>query len=216
MHADDDPALGRPLCPDCYDYDLHVMWQWWAPALWRRFTIALRRLVARTLTVPATWVGELATVQYAKVAGFQRRGLVHFQALIRLDGPKTADGFALAPAGVDASLLAELVGQAAAAVRLPVPGVDAGGPLLLALGRQLDTRPVRASRRPDDPSGPLTPEQVAGYLAKYSTKSAADSGAADTAHHRRIRATARELAVRARATGCCRCGRRCSGPADGW
>jgi hypothetical protein len=41
---------------------------------------------------------------------------------------------------------------------------------------------------------------VAGYLAKYATKSAADTGAGDTAHHRRIRATARELARRARTT----------------
>src|SRR4051794_41391829 len=88
MHADDEPALGQPLCPDCYDYTSHVVWQWWAPALWRRFTITLRRLVAKALGVPATRVGELATVQYAKVAEFQRRGLVHFHALIRVDGPE--------------------------------------------------------------------------------------------------------------------------------
>src|SRR4051794_17177143 len=178
MHADDEPALGQPLCPDCYDYTSHVVWQWWAPALWRRFTIALRRLVARSLGVPATRVGELATVQYAKVAEFQRRGLVHFHALIRLDGPTTADGFAAAPSEVDAAVLAQLVGQAAALVRLPVPAVDVDGPpVLLAFGRQLDARPVRAGRRPDDPDGPLTPEQVAGYLAKYATKSVADTGA---------------------------------------
>jgi hypothetical protein len=183
MHADDDPALGQPLCPDCYDYVSHVVREWWAPALWRRFTIGLRRLIAGALGVPATRVGEVATVQYAKVAEFQRRGLVHFHALIRLDGPKTADGFAPAPAEVDASPLAELVGQAAAAVRLPVPGVDADlAPVVLAFGRQLDARPVRAGRRTDDSNSPLTPEQVAGYLAKYATKSATDPGASDTAH----------------------------------
>jgi hypothetical protein len=93
-HNQDDPALGQPLCPDCYDYPSHVVWQWWAPALWRRFTIALRRLVARTLGVPASRLPEHATVQYAKVGEYQRRGLVHFHALVRLDGPATQQGFA--------------------------------------------------------------------------------------------------------------------------
>jgi hypothetical protein len=96
---------------------------------------------------------------------------------------------------LDATLLAQLVGQAAAASRLPVPGVDPErAPVVLAFGHQLDARPVRSGRRTDDPNSPLTPEQVAGYLAKYATKSVTDSGAADTAHHRRIRATCREFA----------------------
>ena len=47
-HGEDDPLLGQPLCPDCYDYASQVVWQWWAPDLWRRFTITLRRLVAKT------------------------------------------------------------------------------------------------------------------------------------------------------------------------
>jgi len=58
-HGNDDPELGQPLCFDCYDYTSQVVWQWWAPDLWRRFTIALRRLIAKTLGVPAiaqrTW-----------------------------------------------------------------------------------------------------------------------------------------------------------------
>src|SRR3712207_7797894 len=32
--------LGQPLCSECYDYASHVVWQWFAPNLWRRFTIA--------------------------------------------------------------------------------------------------------------------------------------------------------------------------------
>ena len=108
-HADEDAALGQPLCRDCYDYASHTVWQWWAPDLWRRFTIALRRLVAKTLGVPATGLADVATVQYAKVAEFQRRGLVHFHALIRLDGPRTSEGFALAPSLVDVTVLADLV-----------------------------------------------------------------------------------------------------------
>ena len=38
---------GEPLCADCYDYTAHVVWQWHAPELWRRFTIALQRELAR-------------------------------------------------------------------------------------------------------------------------------------------------------------------------
>jgi hypothetical protein len=100
-HGQDDPLLGQPLCPDCYDYASHVVWQWWAPDLWRRFTITLRRLIAHALAVPATRLAEVATVQYAKVAEYQLRGLVHFHALVRLDGPRTPDGFAPAPATLD-------------------------------------------------------------------------------------------------------------------
>jgi len=199
-HAEDDPALGQPLCRDCYDYASHVVWQWWAPDMWRRFTITLRRLVAKTLGVPASRLPQVATVQYAKVAEYQLRGVVHFHALIRLDGPRTPDGFAAAPVGIDADRLADLVRQAAATVRLTVPGVDAADPCrVLAFGRQLDARPVRIGRRTDDPDQALTGEQVAGYLAKYATKSTGDTGAGDNPHHRRIRATVRLLAARTKA-----------------
>jgi len=71
---------------------------------------------------------------------------------------------------------------------------------VLVFGRQLDARPVRITRRTDDPERALSPEQVAGYLAKYATKSADDTGVFDNPHHRRIRATTRSLAVRARAS----------------
>ena len=206
-HAEDDPLLGQPLCGDCYDYASHVVWQWWAPDLWRRFTIALRRLVARALGVPGTRLGEHATVQYAKVAEFQLRGVVHFHALVRLDGPKTPDGFAPAPVGIDQAVLAQLVQDAARSVRLTVPGVSPDDPAdpsrVLVFGRQFDARPVRTNSRDDDPDRGLSPEQVAGYLAKYATKTATDtgtgtgSGTGDNDHHRRIRATVRRLAARA-------------------
>jgi hypothetical protein len=196
-HGNDDPELGQPLCFDCYDHTSQVVWRW-APDLWRRFTIALRRLIAKTLGVPGDRVAHMATVQYAKVAEYQRRGVVHFHALIRLDGPRTPDGFAAAPAQITSRLLVRLVQAAVQTTRLSVPGVDdddlARG---LAFGQQLDVRPVRLGRRSDDPNAPLVPEQVAGYLAKYATKSADDTGPGSTVHGQRIRATIRDLAQRA-------------------
>ena len=165
--------LGQPLCPDCYDYASHVVWQWFAPDLWRRFTIALHRTLAHHLGVPAHALAEVATVQYAKVAEFQRRGAVHFHALIRLDGPRTPGGISDPPAAVTAELLAGLVTEAASTVQLHVPAVDdADVARRLVFGRQLDVQVVR-SHRPDDDQA-LTAAQVAGYLAKYSTKSASD------------------------------------------
>jgi hypothetical protein len=125
---------------------------------------------------------------------------VHFHALVRLDGPKTPDGFAPAPVGIDQTVLAQLVEEAARSVRLTVPGVDAGDPnRVLVFGRQFDARPVRTNLRDDDPDRGLSPEQVAGYLAKYATKTATDSGTGtgDNDHHRRIRTTVRRLAARA-------------------
>lgn len=194
--------IGQPLCQDCYDYASQVVWQWWAPDLWRRFTIALRRLVAKTLGVCATRLPDVATVQYAKVAEYQLRGAIHFHALVRLDGPRTANGFAPAPEAIDADRLAALVTEAASSVRLQVPGVDDGDPeRQLVFGGQLEVRPVRSSRRPDDLDQTLSPDQVAGYLAKYATKSADDDGLRHSRHHRRLRATVTELAARARIAG---------------
>jgi len=189
-HADGDQILGQPLCRDCYDYESHLVWQWWAPELWRRFTIDLRRALAKTLGVPETRLPDLVTAQYAKVAEYQQRGIVHFHALIRLDGPKSVNGFGPAPAGVTASLLARLVEQAAAGVVFDAPPLkEVDVVRRLRFGTQLDSRPVAAARRTDDPDRALTPEQVAGYLAKYATKSATDSTDTASPHARRLRAT---------------------------
>ena len=54
VHRDDDPDLGTPLCPDCYDYAGQVAFNWHAPELWRRFTITLRRRLADLLGIPRT------------------------------------------------------------------------------------------------------------------------------------------------------------------
>lgn len=197
VHGEDDPTVGQPLCPDCYDYASQVVWQWWAPELWRRFTITLRRLLAHRLGTTPGKLGEVASLQYAKVAEYQLRGAVHFHALVRLDGPQTPEGFAPAPAAVTAPVLAALVAQAATAVRVTAPPVHDEDPArVLAFGTQVDTRAVRASRRTDDPDRSLTPEQVAGYLAKYATKSTGDTEAKDNAHLRRLESTARHLAGR--------------------
>jgi len=91
IHAERDAACGKPFCGDCYDYDAHVIWQWWAPELWRRFTIALPRLIAKCLRVTRNQARKLVRSSFAKVAEYQARGVIHFHAIIRLDGSPTGD-----------------------------------------------------------------------------------------------------------------------------
>ncbi|MBO0609576.1 replication initiator [Myceligenerans salitolerans] len=207
-HTPDDVHLGEPLCFDCYDWNTAVIWQWWAPELWRRFTITLRRHLASVLGVPESKLRDHASFEFAKVAEFQARGLVHFHALIRLDGPNTAPiGARLTEAGnpapLDGEALKAAVEHAIAAVSFEAPPVDgADVPRLLSFGEQQKVRTVRTGL-PDtnDDGGKLSPEQVAGYLAKYSTKSTGVDPAAPRPHLARMAQTSRYLAERA-ATAC--------------
>jgi hypothetical protein len=47
-HTRDDPRLGQPLCPDCYDYASHVVWNNQAGELWRRTKQAIERRLGKT------------------------------------------------------------------------------------------------------------------------------------------------------------------------
>ncbi|MGO4363103.1 replication initiator [Terrabacter sp. RAF57] len=199
-HVEGDPMLGQPLCGDCYDYASHIVWQWWAPELWRRFTIALRRVLARMFGISADRLAKIATVQFARVAEYQLRGLVHFHALVRVDGKATDDdSHAPAPAGITAALLSTAIETAAASVWFDAPPLF-GGDLVrrLRFGSQVDARPVRDAHRTDDPERQLEAEQVAGYLAKYATKSATDSTDTTSPHLHRLRSTIAQTVDRQR------------------
>jgi hypothetical protein len=147
-----------------------VAFNWHAPELWRRFTIALRRTLAHQASLTATEFGKRCRVSFVKVAEFQRRGVVHFHGLIRLDGPGDFDPPQI---DVDAATLAQAIRQAAAHVRLTVEMPDGSG-LVLRFGEQLDTQTVNGGL-----TGELPPEHAARYIAKYATKSAEDFGLGD-------------------------------------
>jgi len=167
IHTEDDPRLGQPLCPDCYDYPAHIAFNWHAPELWRRFTITLRRTLAQQAGLTAKQFSQRCRVSFVKVAEFQRRGVVHFHGLIRLDGPGDFD---LPQIDLDSAALAEAIRQAASHVRLTVE-MPNGPDLVLRFGAQLDTQTVNGGT-----TGQLTPEHAARYIAKYATKSAEDFG----------------------------------------
>ena len=65
-----------------------VLWNWHAPGLWNRFCVELVRVLAGRAGLSEREWRELVQVAYAKVAEFQARGLVHFHAIVRLDGAK--------------------------------------------------------------------------------------------------------------------------------
>jgi Replication initiator protein, pSAM2 len=67
-HRDDDPLLGTPLCPDCYDYTGHVLFNALAPELWRRFTIYLPRQLARLAGITQRQLRREVRVRFVKVA----------------------------------------------------------------------------------------------------------------------------------------------------
>ncbi|MBC6462421.1 replication initiator [Actinomadura sp. HBU206391] len=175
-HSTDDHKLGEPLCPDCYDTTGSVLFNALAPELWRRFTLALRRRVAKTGGLLVRELRDVLTVSFAKVAEYQRRGVVHFHAVIRFDGP---DGpTSPPPAWATHEVLADAVDQAASAVTVSTPAAACLPSRSLAWGSQVDVRPITTT-------GELTDQAVAGYIAKYATKAAECVGTLD----RRLRAT---------------------------
>ena len=169
-HARDDDQLGEPLCPDCYDYTGAVLFNACAPELWRRFTITLRRTLARHAGLTGKAFTARARLSYAKVAEYQRRGVVHFHAIIRLDGP--AGPSTTPPAWATLTLLTDAIGQVARAVHIDIPATHRMPARTLAWGRELDTRPVTTT-------GELTDSKVAAYVAKYATKAAECTGTLD-------------------------------------
>ncbi|MCG7320808.1 replication initiator [Arsenicicoccus bolidensis] len=179
-HAEGDAIVGSPLCWDCYDWTSAVVWQWHAPELWRRTTIAVRRALAQRLGIKRSKLNDVASVQFAKVGEYQERGLIHFHALIRLDGP---DGPG-SPAPLDGLAFADVIRTTAPLVTVTAPPTDEDDRArTLAWGRQLDVRVINTGGRVVDDArtaDELTPEQVAGYLAKYATKDATDLRHGDT------------------------------------
>ncbi|MDT0308821.1 replication initiation protein [Streptomyces sp. DSM 44917] len=166
-HDQADEQLGTPLHPDVYDYEAAVLWNAHAGALWRRFTIHLRREIAKRAGLTQRAFPHHARVSFAKVAEYQKRGAVHFHAVIRLDGP--GDDHTSPPAWATPDLLTDAVRAAAATAGVPGPVID-GRAHTFTFGPQLDVRTIRSAAF--DSGTELTDQAVAAYIAKYATKGA--------------------------------------------
>jgi hypothetical protein len=176
-HDEDDPRLGEPLCGRCYQAGAQVLWNALAGRLWSRTTIYLYRALAQLAGLSEGKLRRLVRVSFAKVAEYQKRGAVHFHAIFRLDAA-TACGcpscVAPPPSGFTVELLERAVRRAAASVAVSCPALDEdqGVTLIARWGEQLDVRHINEAAD----EGELSAEQVAGYVAKYATKSTEASG----------------------------------------
>ncbi|WP_436523405.1 replication initiator [Actinoplanes sp. HUAS TT8] len=198
-HTADDPTLGRPLCLDCYDHDHHVVWNLFSGELWHRTKQAADRYLAQLCksrglppVAKTTATGNVrmvppAQLTHGKAAEFQRRAIVHFHALVRLDGvhPNDPDAVLAPPPGVDTDDIIAAFTHAVRSIAFTTPPHP--------------TRPDGWTIRWGDPDkgfdaqaltlagdGSITDDMIgdhlakAGYLAKYATKSTEATGFSST------------------------------------
>ncbi len=191
-HQADDSELGQPLCLDCYDHNHHVIFNLFSGELWHRTKQDAERYLARlcrTRGIPPidvpTGSGRIRRVppvrlSHGKAAEMQRRGAVHFHALIRLDGIDPDDPTAVIPppAGITIGDLMDAL-HAAAAVSFTTPAhpeQPSGWPISWGdPDKGLDIRAVTLTG-----TGDVTDGMAAGYLAKYATKSTEATGHTST------------------------------------
>ncbi|MFD7442132.1 replication initiator protein RepSA [Streptomyces sp. NPDC059909] len=172
QHAEDDPSLGTALDPERYDYAGAVLWNNHAGQLWQRFTIYLRREIAARAGLSQRALTDACRVSFGKVAEFQKRGAVHFHAVVRLDGPDGPE--TEPPAWATVPLLDDSIRAAAARVAVQVAAAGAQPARTLRWGTQVDVQPIGALGREE-----LTERAVAAYVAKYATKAAETTGTVD-------------------------------------
>jgi hypothetical protein len=172
-HEETDARLGTPLCLDCYDHDAQVVWNLEAGELWRRTTENLRKWLRRTAKQRGI-DPDRVTLSFGKAAEMQRRAVVHYHAIIRLDGrdPDNPKAVLPPPPGIDALDLVDAVDHAAKAVGFttkPHPANPNGW--RIAWGDQVLTKVITVAGE-----GQVTDGMVAAYLAKYATKSTEITG----------------------------------------
>jgi hypothetical protein len=184
-HHRDDTRLGQPLCPDCYNYTAHVVWNNQAGELWRRTKQAIERHLgqfARRRGVPPIRVPcgngkyrlvDPIRVAHGKAAEYQARGAVHFHVLLRLDGydPADPDTILPPPPGITAADLQDAIRHTAAISYRTKPHPAQPSGWLIGWGDELDVRVITLRG-----TGTITDLAVASYLAKYSTKGTETTG----------------------------------------
>ncbi|WP_431988119.1 replication initiator [Streptomyces parvulus] len=168
-HAPDAPAVGQPLCPDCYDYTAHVLWHAHASKLWDRFVIDVRRRLASSAGIVQSRFARHARLSFARIAEYQKRAAVHVHAVIRLDGPSGPTDEP--PPWGTPDRLTRAVHASAQRVAVRTPYSPAVGDAELTWGSQTDVRALHA-----DGDGPED-DAVAAYVAKYVTKGTDETGA---------------------------------------
>lgn len=172
-HDQGDQVIGTPICPECIEVERQVIWNAVAPELWHRFWTYLPRELAGVLGITQKQLRCLVVPRMVKVVEYQRRGVVHFHAVIRLDGaapPGHPDAVVAPPAWITAGQLDKAVRAARGSAFLSVPELGRlGGDPVLRLGDEIDVAQIHGT-------GEITEEKVAAYAAKYLSKGAEGIG----------------------------------------
>ena len=158
-HAPDDDVRGSPLCDECFEWEDAVLWNAASSQLWNRTIERVRRLLATQQRLGRRELRRQVSIQYLRVAETQRRGLVHFHVVLRADGPEPASR---PPQWLTADVFSSAVRQAVASTTVHLemaPSARWGSQLELA---DLGALEADAAR-------------VAGYVAKYATKTTDDA-----------------------------------------
>ena len=163
-HTALDPALGEPLCLDCYDHEGTVLFNAQVSELWRRTTIYTMRNLARLVGLSPRELHSRVHLSYVKVAEFQSRGVIHLHVLARLDSIDDEEP--------DGRFSAETLGLSLRIAKTQVRVLGIQGRQAVRWGEQFDCRAV-TSATPDESV------RIANYLAKYATKGSDDGGALD-------------------------------------
>lgn len=169
-HHDGEPAIGQPLCSECFDYAGAVLFNASVPRLWDQTARALPAALCRELGITRTVLRRHLRLSFGKVIEYQARGLIHVHAVIRADGPEGPGSVPPPWASADLLRAAVLAAAGVPSVTLPDPDDD-GSMLTLGWGDQIDVRVVRR-----DIGGDLDDAKVAAYIAKYASKATEDAG----------------------------------------
>lgn len=187
-HEEGDTRLGHPFCLDCYDHDHHVVWNLYAPELWRRTKQAAERYLRQlahdrglpdvlVLTASGNRVRKSPVgLSHGKVHELQQRAALHYHGILRLDGVDPTDPTRIVPppAGFTSYDIEAALRHAAAHISFTTPDHPdrpGGWPITWGDPKALDVRHVNVTGH-----GEISDQQVAGYLAKYSTKSTEITG----------------------------------------
>ena len=151
VHEVTDTQLGHPLCSACFDATGAILWNAQSTRLWSETIRRARQNLMHELGTSRRKGSRSIRLEYVKVVEMQRRGLVHFHALVRLDASTEV-------ANCDGGTLARALRQAIRSTRTH----DEAGEYRFGAVADVQVLGEDAS----DVKG------AASYLAKYVTKTA--------------------------------------------
>lgn len=166
VHLREDAAVGSPLCPDCFDYEGAVIFNASVTELWQRALLAAYRALASEVGMTEKQLRQVVRISYQKVCEFQKRGLVHIHAAVRLDAAVPPPS--PPPEPFDAAMLANCLGKGLARARLLYPALPGRSGELLTFGGASGTSVVELR------VSSAAAERISAYIGKYAVKQVAD------------------------------------------